>query len=72
MSENPPVPFRPTAAHWLGDRDAADETRHAADRRGVVLYFYDEAACRDFLAWLTQVNAPVTAALSTSTRETTR
>jgi len=56
----------------LGDRDAADETRHAADRRGVVLYFYDEAACRDFLAWLTQVNAPVTAALSTSTRETTR
>lgn len=49
---------QPIAAHWLGDRNAADATRHAVDRTGCVLYFATEAECDEFMAWLATRNGP--------------
>lgn len=46
------VPHHPGSAHWLGDRDDADKTRHAVDAKGCVLYFDTEAECLAFMRWL--------------------
>ena len=35
----------PTSAHWLGDREDADKSRHAMDMRGCVLYFEQQSDC---------------------------
>jgi hypothetical protein len=43
----------PVSAHWLGDREAASNTKHAVDERGCVLYFTDQANCIAFMQMLT-------------------
>ena len=50
--ESMKTPVPPTAVHWLGDRESSDETRHAVDVRGCVLYFQQQSQCADFIEWL--------------------
>jgi hypothetical protein len=45
MTETP----HPKAMHWLGDRENADETRHAVDTTGCVLYFDNQGDCLEFM-----------------------
>lgn len=48
----------PQSLHWLGDREAADESRHATDMRGCVMYFERQSDCLQFMRWLTERAAP--------------
>lgn len=43
------APVIPKAMHWLGDREDADETRHAVDTTGCVLYFGSQGDCLEFM-----------------------
>jgi len=47
------APRPPKSLHWLGDRDDADQTRHAVDTTGCVLYFDSEGDCLQFMRRLT-------------------
>lgn len=49
-----PFPL-PIGVHWLGDREAADTTRHAVDVCGCVLYFNRQSDCLQFMQWLTGI-----------------
>lgn len=45
-------PCVPQSAHWLGDRQEADASRHETDARGCVLYFERQSDCLAFMRWL--------------------
>lgn len=46
------APCIPTSLHWLGDREAAEDTGHALDVRGCVMYFERQSDCLNFMRWL--------------------
>lgn len=46
MAVRPPIP---SSVYWLGDREDAEQTRHAMDMRGCVLYFERQSDCLVFM-----------------------
>lgn len=54
VTPDDPVPCVSTALHWLGDRRGAEDTAHALDMRGCVLYFATDSDCQKFMGWLTR------------------
>ncbi|MCO5129780.1 MAG: hypothetical protein M9932_04355 [Xanthobacteraceae bacterium] len=60
-----PVPVawpRPASLHWLGDREDANKSRHAADMRGCVMYFDRQSDCLQFMRLIEVGTAPPAAA----------
>lgn len=46
----------PSSLHWLGDRESADQSGHAADVRGCVMYFKTQGECIQFMNWLASLS----------------
>ena len=45
----------PRSVYWLGDRQRAEETAHAQDVKGCVLFFDTQGQCINFMNWLTSL-----------------